>query len=101
MSDTIMPLPYMRSSELENEKCIRALVCFFLSKRINKPISQLNADTPVPPEYVRAILDDVGADIDRVIPMPSKPRHGFKVSTLVGYIFSSQGSFPRREPPAQ
>ena len=90
-------LPYQRHSELETEQCIRGLVRLALASRTKQLPSKIGADTAVPVALEEEILEEVGYNIDRLIPKRRKTRHGLKVSTLVGYIYSQQASFARRQ----
>ena len=90
-------LPYQNNTGLDSEKCIRGLVRLPLANRTKQSPRQITVNTPIPAEFEEAILEEVGRDIDRLIPKRRKARHGLKVSTIVGYIYAQQGSFPRRQ----
>ena len=79
-------------------KCVRGIVKSSYAKWIKPSVSVLvvNEETPIPDELVERILDEVGGILDLTIPRCRKPRHGWKISTLVGYIYGEQDSFESR-----
>ena len=83
-----------------SERSIRGIVKSTYAKwhRPMIPVTSVNEDTSIPDDMVPRILEEVGEVLDLVIPPRSKPRHGWKVSTLVGYIFDEQNNFaPRKQ----
>lgn len=78
---------------------IRMEVASFLASRGN--LSAINQDTSVAPEDVQDVIDHALSRFDiKVSAAPKKPRHGWKVSTLVGFIHEHQeaGAGPHKLP---
>ncbi len=61
----------------------------------HRSIADLSDETAIGSDLIRPILDRLGYFLDCNIPLRSKPRGGWKISTVVGYVYHQQDSFPK------
>ena len=77
-------------------RSIRGIIKSSFAHRTKTSVLEVNEETAVTDDLVAPILEEAGEVLDLWIPMRKKPRHGWKIATLVGYIFEEQDTFSPR-----
>ncbi|KKT75063.1 MAG: hypothetical protein UW71_C0008G0012 [Parcubacteria group bacterium GW2011_GWB1_44_7] len=58
-------------------------------------ITSVSMETIIEPEEIKSILSKLSIIFDRQITLKrGKPKRGWRISTLVGYIYDHQDEFP-------
>jgi len=57
-------------------------------------VDEMNAHQKMPADMAQEILGDMSGYLKRRIPPRTEPRHGWSFSTIEGYVYHEQDSFP-------